>query len=150
MEIIKAFTDGACSGNPGPGGGGAIILIPSKKKKYHISGYEADTTNNRMELKAAIEAIRLATEQNADNIHIFSDSAYVVNAVKQNWLLEWAKNGWETKAGTDVKNKDLWLELFSLVYGKISCSFYKVKGHSGNKYNEEADRLAKMEIKANA
>ena len=148
MEI-KAFTDGACSGNPGPGGWGAIILIPSQRKKYHISGYERETTNNRMELKAVIEAIRLAAEQNADSIHIFSDSAYVVNAVNQGWILRWEDNNWRTASGEAVKNKDLWVQLSFLLY-KQAVKFTKVKGHNGNKYNEEADRLAKQEIEINA
>lgn len=148
MEI-KAFTDGACSGNPGPGGWGAIILIPSQRKKYHISGYEQETTNNRMELKAVIEAVRLATEQNVDSIHIFSDSAYVVNAINQSWILRWENNSWRTASGEAVKNKDLWVQLSFLLY-KQAVKFTKVKGHSGNKYNEEADRLAKQEIEINA
>lgn len=147
--IIHIFTDGACSGNPGPGGWGVVALLLPKNKKYLISGFDKNTTNNRMELKAVIEALRFSLEQNSSELHIYSDSAYVVNAINQKWIENWKLNNWKTRTKTDVKNKDLWIELNDLME-KIDFKIYKVKGHSGDKYNELADELAKSEIILNS
>lgn len=141
---VRAYTDGACSGNPGPGGWAAVILFPSDRQE--ISGYEEDTTNNRMELRAAVETLRLVLSLGYTKIDIYSDSAYVVNAVKKEWLKKWGHNGWKTVGGKDVKNKDLWLRLVELLTRSQYINFIKVKGHSGDKNNELVDKLAKREV----
>ena len=140
----KVYTDGACSGNPGVGGWGAIIIY-SEKHEQEISGSEAYTTNNRMELKAVIEGIRVAKAFSDEKIELYSDSAYVVNAVKNEWVKKWERNGWKTVQHEDVKNKDLWIELLSLLK-KSSVNFIKVKGHSDNEYNNRCDAIARGEI----
>ncbi len=140
----KVYTDGACSGNPGVGGWGAIIIY-SGKHEQEISGSEAYTTNNRMELKAVIEGIRVAKAFSDEKIELYSDSAYVVNAVKNEWVKKWERNGWKTVQHEDVKNKDLWIELLSLLK-KSSVNFIKVKGHSDNEYNNRCDAIARGEI----
>ena len=144
---IRIYTDGACRGNPGPGGWGAIILFSDKRKE--ISGCEEYTTNNRMELKAVIEAIKRVTRK-LDNtqfkcIEVYSDSAYVVNAVKQGWLKRWKWNGWKTRNDDAVKNKDLWQELDEML-GQHKINLVKIKGHSGHKHNERVDLIAKEAI----
>jgi ribonuclease HI len=141
---IRIFTDGACSGNPGPGGWAAIILFPNDRQE--ISGFEEDTTNNRMELRAAVEALKLTLSMGHSKIDIYSDSAYVVNAVKNNWIKKWGSNGWKTVGHEDVKNKDLWLKLVDLLDRARDVNFIKVKGHSGDKNNERVDKLARKEI----
>lgn len=150
---VRAFTDGACSGNPGPGGWGAVIAFPEGQKE--ISGRSAEeTTNNRMEMQAIIEALYWIDKRIVDvkRIEILSDSAYVVNAVKNGWLKKWKYNGWKTIRGGDVKNKKLWEELDVLIHllkGKdIDVRFIKVKGHAGNPMNELADQLAVKEAEA--
>ena len=110
MEEVIIYTDGACSGNPGPGGWGAILMINENKKE--ISGGNKNTTNNVMELTAVIEALKLL--KRPCNVNLYSDSAYVVNAFLQNWILGWIKNGWKNSNKEDVKNKELWQELISL------------------------------------
>lgn len=142
---IRAYTDGACSSNPGPGGWAAIIFFPNERQI--ISGHEIDTTNNRMELKAVVETLKLVLNMGHTKIDIYSDSAYVVNAVKKDWLKKWGNNGWKTVSGKDVKNKDLWLTLVSLLKKSKHINFIKVKGHFGDKNNEQVDELAKREIK---
>lgn len=141
---VRIYTDGACSGNPGPGGWGAILLFDSFKET--ISGGEKTTTNNRMELKAVIESIKLALRLGEKKLHIYSDSAYVVNAVKNEWIKKWERNGWKTISGDDVKNKDLWVELVELLKTNRGIHLIKVAGHSGDKYNELVDKLAKKEV----
>lgn len=141
---IRAFTDGACSDNPGVGGWGSVILLPNQK--LEIMGGEAETTNNRMELKAVIETIKLVLKLGYDKLDIYSDSAYVVNSVKNNWLNKWQHNGWKTLKGTDVKNKDLWKELLYLMNDIAKINIIKIKGHNGHKQNERADDLAKEAI----
>ena len=136
---IRAYTDGACSGNPGPGGWASIILLPDDRQE--ISGFEFDTTNNRMELKAVVETLRLAISMGYSRIDIYSDSAYVVNAVKKEWLKKWGHNGWQTVDGKPVKNKDLWEELVILDLDR-RVRWTHVKGHSGDAGNEEADAAA--------
>ena len=139
---IRIYTDGACSGNPGPGGWGAVILFENEKQL--ISGNEHPTTNNRMELKAVVEALKIAL-QFSKKIDIYSDSAYVVNTIKNKWYKNWSLNGWKTVKKEDVKNKDLWVELIELL-GHHPINLVKVKGHSGDKNNELVDKLAKREV----
>lgn len=142
MEEVIIYTDGACSGNPGPGGWGAILMINENKKE--ISGGNKNTTNNVMELTAVIEALKLL--KRPCNVNLYSDSAYVVNAFLQNWILGWIKNGWKNSNKEDVKNKELWHELISLT--KVhNVTFHKVKGHADNKYNNRCDELARNAIK---
>lgn len=142
METLKIYTDGACSGNPGPGGWAAILLFGNARKE--ISGFEPETTNNRMELRAAVEALRAVKKK--CKIELYSDSAYLVNAINQHWLDGWQKNGWRTSSKDDVKNKDLWLEIIEL-NRSLSPEFFKVKGHANNPYNNRADELAVAAIK---
>ena len=138
---ITIYTDGACSGNPGPGGWGSILMFGDYRKE--ISGFQNDTTNNIMELTAVIEALKLVKEP--CTIDVYSDSAYVVNAFLQNWTKNWIKNNWKTSDKKDVKNKELWQELIELT--KIhNVTFIKVKGHSDNEYNNRCDELARAAI----
>lgn len=148
---IRAYTDGACSGNPGPGGWAAIILFAEDQQE--ITGFENNTTNNRMELKAVIETIKLVVSlrlQPGVKLDIYSDSAYVVNAVKNGWIKKWMHKGWMTSGWmappTEIKNKDLWEQLYKHLTGAVEVNLIKVTGHSGNKYNEIVDKLAKREI----
>lgn len=143
MEEVIIYTDGACSGNPGPGGWGSILMMGENKKE--ISGGKKDTTNNVMELTAVIEALKLL--KRPCKVDLYSDSAYVVNAFLQNWILGWIKNGWKNSSKEEVKNKELWQELFSLT--KIhDVTFHKVKGHADNEYNNRCDELARNAIKS--
>ena len=137
---IFVYTDGACSGNPGPGGFAAILLYDEKEKV--ISGYEKNTTNNRMELKAVIEALKAIKNKSIPTI-VFTDSIYV-----QKGLTEWMKN-WKKRNWKKVKNTDLWKELDLLVNQFKDIEIKHIKGHAGNKYNELADTIAKNEIKKN-
>ena len=142
MDKVIIYTDGACSGNPGPGGWGSILMMGENRKE--ISGGKKDTTNNVMELTAVIEALKLL--KRSCKVDLYSDSAYVVNAFLQNWILGWIKNGWKNSNKEDVKNKELWQELISLT--KVhNVTFHKVKGHADNKYNNRCDELARNAIK---
>ena len=142
MDKVIIYTDGACSGNPGPGGWGSILMMGENRKE--ISGGKKDTTNNVMELTAVIEALKLL--KRPCKVDLYSDSAYVVNAFLQNWILGWIKNGWKHSSKEKVKNKELWQELFSLT--KIhDVTFHKVKGHADNEYNNRCDELARHAIK---
>ena len=142
MDKVIIYTDGACSGNPGPGGWGSILMMGENRKE--ISGGKKDTTNNVMELTAVIEALKLL--KRPCKVDLYSDSAYVVNAFLQNWILGWIKNGWKNSSKEEVKNKGLWQELFSLT--KIhDVTFHKVKGHADNEYNNRCDELARNAIK---
>lgn len=146
---IKIFIDGACSGNPGTGGYAVVVCKEDKCEK--LFGYEIATTNNRMELRAAIEALKhialVLSKEEMREFDVISDSAYVVNAVEKNWLLAWKFNNWKTSKGSEVKNKDLWEEFVYTYELAKSCgcnvNFVKVKGHAGNSYNELADKIAK-------
>lgn len=142
MDNVIIYTDGACSGNPGPGGWGAILMYKETKKE--ISGAKKDTTNNIMEITAVIEALKLLKEP--CDVQVFSDSAYVVNAFEKGWLEKWKKNNWKTSGKDDVKNRDLWEELDALIQ-KHTVEFIKVKGHSDNEYNNRCDYLATSAIK---
>lgn len=143
---IKVYTDGACSGNPGPGGWAALLLIKSEKAKDKVTvkGGEKQTTNNRMELQAVVKALSFIHKNMKDyecKIQIFSDSSYVVNSVNNKSLHKWSLNGWKTTKDTDVVNQDLWKKLLVLI-SKTHPKFVKVKGHSGNKFNDYVDKAA--------
>lgn len=142
MKKVTIYTDGACSGNPGPGGWGAILMYGENEKE--ISGAKEDTTNNVMEITAVLEALKLLKEE--CEVKIYSDSAYVVNAFNQGWIYNWKKNNWKTASKEPVKNQELWEELYSLVQ-KHKVEFIKVKGHSDNEYNNRCDFLATSAIK---
>jgi ribonuclease HI len=140
-DKVRIFTDGACSGNPGPGGWGGILLM--KGGLVTIGGYEKHTTNNRMELLAVIKSIQKAVSKGYSNIEIHSDSAYVVNSVDKHWLVNWKKNNWKTGKGEDVKNKDLWVLLDTMLSDRSkTIKLIKVKGHDGITFNEMADKEA--------
>lgn len=141
MEKVIIYTDGACSGNPGPGGWGTILMCGDVKKE--ISGGKKDTTNNVMEVTAVIEGLKLL--KYPCEVTIYSDSAYVVNCFAQGWIYNWQRNGWRTASKDPVKNKELWEELYGLT--KIhEVEFKKVKGHSDNEYNNRCDELARKAI----
>ena len=137
MKEITIYTDGACSGNPGPGGWGAVLIFQGNQKE--ISGGAKDTTNNIMEMTAVIEALKLLKEPCMVNLH--SDSAYVVNAFNEHWIEGWLAKGWVNSKKEPVKNKELWLELIELT-NKHKVKFIKVKGHSTNELNNRCDYLA--------
>ena len=137
---IKIYTDGACSGNPGIGGWGVVIV--NNSKSIYLNGGLMNTTNNQMELKASIEALKYFKE--SQSLTIFTDSEYLKNGIKY-WINNWKNNGWKTAAKKPVKNKDLWIELDSSIK-KHNISWKWIKGHSGNKFNEKADMLAKKYI----
>lgn len=141
MEEIVIYTDGACSGNPGPGGWGSILMYKDNKKE--ISGGKNDTTNNVMELTAVIEALKILKFK--CKVSLYSDSAYVVNAFNQKWIYGWMKNGWKNASKEPVKNKELWQELYELTK-KHNVTFIKVKGHSDNEYNNRCDEMAREAI----
>lgn len=142
MEKVIIYTDGACSGNPGPGGWGAILMYKGNKKE--ISGGMPETTNNIMEVTAVIEALKLL--KFPCEVEVYSDSAYVVNAFKQKWIDNWIKNNWKTSGKSPVKNKELWQELIELTK-MHKVEFIKVKGHADNEYNNRCDELAREAIK---
>ena len=135
------YTDGACSGNPGPGGWGAVIFDNDNNQK-NISGNERDTTNNRMELTAPIMALKKI--KTASEITIYTDSTYVKNGITE-WINNWKINGWKNANKKPVKNKDLWIELDSLCKDNL-ITWKWVKGHSNDKYNNLADELATKAI----
>tara|TARA_B100000959_G_C14711858_1_gene513260 strand:- start:58 stop:486 length:429 start_codon:yes stop_codon:yes gene_type:complete len=139
--MITIYTDGACSGNPGIGGWGVIIL-EENKNEICLNGGNNNTTNNRMELTAAIEALK--NFQNRENITLVTDSKYVKDGI-QSWIQNWKKNGWKTASKKPVKNKELWKELDELIT-KHNIIWEWVKGHAGNKHNEKADFLARRYI----
>ena len=141
MDNILLYTDGACSGNPGPGGWGAVLIFNGIEKE--LSGANPSTTNNVMEITAVIEGLKAL--KRPCNVNIYSDSAYVVNCFEKNWINNWIKNNWVNSKKKPVKNKELWLELYDLT--KIhKVTFNKVKGHSNVKYNNRCDELARNAI----
>ena len=145
MYKFKAYTDGACSGNPGVGGWGAVLLAEKNKKiikRKEISGGLVDTTNNQMELIAAIEALKALKKYT--EICIITDSNYVKKGITE-WLPSWKKNNWKTSSKKEVKNRKLWEELEELV-NRNKVDWLWVKGHAGNIENERADFLAREEI----
>lgn len=143
MNKIIIYTDGACSGNPGPGGWGAVLFSGERKKE--ISGAEPQTTNQRMELQAVVSALK-ALKVTDWEVEVYSDSAYLVNAFEQKWLDKWQQNGWRNSKKDAVANQDLWKELLQLT-GKNRVTMKKVKGHAGDEYNERCDQLARQAIK---
>ena len=140
MKQVIIYTDGACRGNPGPGGWGAFIRFDSVEKE--IFGGQANTTNNQMELSAAIEGLSILTEP--CNVELFTDSKYVMDGITQ-WIQNWKKNNWRTAAKKDVKNKELWQKLDQLI-AQHQVQWHWVKGHSGDAGNEAADLLANKGI----
>ena len=136
MRSVKAYTDGACSGNPGPGGWGVVLQFGDHERE--LKGGESDTTNNRMELTAAIEALKALKEP--CHIALTTDSTYVKDGITK-WLSNWKRNGWKTAAKKPVKNKDLWQQLEDCV-AQHTVEWLWVKGHSGHPENERADTLA--------
>ena len=141
MEKVEIYTDGACSGNPGPGGWAAVLLYKDNKKE--ISGGSKQTTNNIMEVTAVIEALKAL--KFPCEVKLYSDSAYVVNCFKQGWIDNWKKNNWKNASKEPVKNKELWEKLDELTQIH-KVEFIKVKGHSDNELNNRCDELARGEI----
>jgi len=140
MKQVIIYTDGACRGNPGPGGWGALIKFESAEKE--IFGGQLDTTNNQMELSAAIEGLAVLKEP--CSVELFTDSKYVMDGITQ-WIQNWKKNNWRTAAKKDVKNKELWQKLDQLI-SQHRVQWHWVKGHSGDEGNEIADLLANKGI----
>ena len=137
MKQVEVHSDGACLGNPGPGGWGALLRYGSREKE--LSGGEPDSTNNRMELTAVIEALKCLNV--SCRVDLYSDSAYVVNAFKENWLTNWKRKGWKNASGAAVSNQDLWMALDELT-ARHQMTWHKVKGHADNPYNNRCDELA--------
>lgn len=140
--IFTIYCDGACSGNPGPGGWGGIIQRSDNALEYLISGYEAATTNNRMEMMAAIES--LSVLPTGSKVEIYTDSTYLKDGINS-WMKKWKLNGWMTSQKTPVKNKDLWIKLDE-VNSTHQISWHWVKGHSTNVLNNRVDALARQAI----
>lgn len=140
-EVI-IYTDGACSGNPGPGGWGVVLKYKNIEKE--LSGREEHTTNNRMELTAVIKA--LAALKKSCKVFLHSDSSLIINAFNEKWLERWKKKDWKTKSNNDRRNKDLWLKILELVE-LHDITWIKVKGHADDEYNKRADRLARKASK---
>ena len=141
MKKVELYTDGACSGNPGPGGYCAILSYKDNEKI--ISGGEVSTTNNRMELAGVIKGLEALKE--SCQVDLYTDSAYVCNAFINKWLEDWQLNGWKNAKNKEVLNKDLWLKLLDLIeYHKVT--FHKVKGHADDEKNNRCDKIARSEI----
>jgi ribonuclease HI len=141
LRHVQLYTDGACSGNPGPGGWAYVLRDVQSKKEREGSGAQRDTTNNRMELQAVIEGLRVLTRP--CRVSLYADSSYVLNGLKE-WMANWKKNNWRRKSGSrweEVKNADLWQQLDQL-QSLHKISFHHVKGHSGHPENERCDQLA--------
>lgn len=140
---VVIYTDGACSGNPGPGGWGSVLMFGGRYKEF--SGASVHTTNNRMELYAAISA--LSALKRPCVVTLYSDSAYLVNAFNRSWINGWQKNDWKNSQNHEVENRDLWEELVKLT-SEHTVTFVKVKGHSDNEWNNRCDQLAVAAYKA--
>ena len=138
---VTIYTDGACSGNPGPGGWGCILMYGQHRKES--SGGAKDTTNNRMEITAALEALKLLKEP--CQVDLYTDSAYLCNALEKKWLETWSRNGWKTASKSNVENQDLWKELL-IQLQRHDVKFHKVKGHADNEYNNRCDKLAREAV----
>lgn len=141
-KIVNIYTDGACSGNPGPGGWAAILFYKGFQKE--IAGAQMDTTNNRMELTAALKALECLKEP--CDVELYTDSAYLCNAFVQRWVDNWQKNGWRTSKKEPVENQDIWEQLIAQTH-KHRITWRKVKGHSDNEHNNRCDVLARAAIK---
>jgi ribonuclease HI len=139
---VVMYTDGACSGNPGPGGWGAILIEDGRERE--LSGGENPTTNQRMELTAPIEGLRALEDRR--QVTIYSDSAYVINCFRDKWYERWRKNGWLNSQKKPVENRDLWEALIALVE-QHDVTWHKVAGHSGDPLNDRADALARAAIR---
>lgn len=137
MKNVEIYTDGACSGNPGKGGWAAVLVYKGTEKE--ISGGEKETTNNRMELTAVIEALKCLKEP--CNVTLTTDSKYVCDAINKRWVFSWEKNGWKKADKKPALNVDLWEQLLYIL-DKHNVEFVWVKGHNGHKYNERCDELA--------
>jgi len=137
LKQVFLYTDGACSGNPGPGGWGAILRYGIREKEF--CGAQNPTTNNRMELTAVIEGLRALKEP--CEVELYSDSTYVVNSVEKGWVYSWRKKNWMKKKDEPVPNADLWKDLLALL-DKHNVSFNWVRGHAGHPENERCDELA--------
>ena len=145
MNNLVIYTDGGCSGNPGPGGWGTVIIDGTNITK--LSGGEKQTTNNRMELSAAVNALDAVVKNTGwrnRHVEVYSDSQYVKNGITS-WIKNWKKNGWKTAAKKPVLNQDLWIALDNL-YNQLDIEWKWVKGHAGVEYNEICDQLCKMEM----
>lgn len=142
MKEVIIYTDGACSGNPGPGGYGVVLLFNGHRKE--LSGGAAHTTNNRMEIMAVIEGLTALKEPCA--VSLYSDSRYVVDAVEKGWASKWERNNWMRNSRDKAENADLWQILLSLLH-KHKVKMIWVKGHNANRENERCDRLAREFIK---
>ena len=142
LKHVIIYTDGACSGNPGPGGWAAVLSYGGHQKE--LSGSMASTTNNRMELFAVISG--LGALKTRCQVSLYSDSTYVVDAINQHWLDSWIKKGWKLSDGEPVANQDLW-KLLLIVLIKHEVTFFKVKGHADNPLNNRCDELARLAIK---
>ncbi len=142
---VTLYTDGACSGNPGPGGWAAVLIAGDRTKE--ISGFDAATTNNRMEIMAVIEGLKALRAPST--VHVHSDSSYVVNAFRKRWLDNWQRNGWRTSSGKPVENQDLWRELLACA-APHRVVFGWVEGHANDKMNNRCDELARLAIKERA
>lgn len=140
MKKVTLYTDGACSGNPGPGGWGAILRYGAHEKE--ISGGAQETTNNRMELTAVIEALSLLKE--SCEVDLYSDSKYVIDALSKGWVYSWQKNGWKKADKKPALNVDLWEKLLSLLE-RHTLHYHWVKGHAENEFNNRCDKLAVAE-----
>jgi ribonuclease HI len=145
LKTITIYTDGACSGNPGPGGWAAVMRYGEHRKE--LCGYMPETTNNRMEVFAAIQALDQLNQPCEVTLH--SDSAYLVNAIERGWLENWQRNGWKNAAKQPVENQDLW-RLLLTVMAKHTVRFVKVRGHADNEHNNRCDALATDQIKQHA
>ncbi len=151
MSPLRIYTDGGCSGNPGPGAWAYIILDDGRQtgaRPAQASSFVCETTNNRMELQAVIEALRAVTIKpgwRSASVEVYTDSQYVKNGISQ-WTHTWIRNGWKTKAKKPVKNQDLWQELVSLSK-PLAVSWHWLQGHAGDEYNEACDRLVRQTIK---
>ncbi len=141
LKQCVIYTDGACSGNPGPGGWAAVLFYKTQRKE--LSGGEKETTNNRMELMAAIAALELLLEP--CEVELYSDSAYLVNAFLKSWLANWQRNGWLTSKKQPVENQDLWQRLLRQAE-RHQISWHKVKGHADSAENNRCDQLAREAI----
>ena len=139
---VTIYTDGACSGNPGPGGWAALLLFNGRERV--VTGAEKDTTNNRMELAAVVESLRVLKEPCTVSVH--TDSAYIANAFNDGWIDNWQRRGWMTAGKKPVKNQDLWKDLLRLM-AQHEVSFVKVKGHADDELNNRVDRLAVEALK---
>ena len=138
---IRVYTDGACSGNPGPGGWAAIIIDDGHERE--VAGGETSTTNQRMELRAAIEGLA-AIEERRGEVALYSDSAYVVNCFRDKWYVRWRRNGWKNAQKKPVENRDLWEELYDAALPH-DVKWEWVRGHSGDVMNERVDALARSQ-----